>query len=70
MEVLVKKSNKIDIELAKGLLENNHIPCLVKTEHGEGFVLRAGGMLEEYFLYVKPEDAKTAKAICDAYFDA
>ncbi len=46
--------------MARGILENKQIPSLLKSKHGAGFVLWAGDLLEEYYLYVRAEDEKLA----------
>jgi hypothetical protein len=62
--VLVFKGYRVPVEMAKGILENNKIPCLMKSKHGAGFIMKTGGILEEYFLYVNPEDEEKAKELC------
>ncbi|HHV42156.1 MAG TPA: DUF2007 domain-containing protein [Clostridiaceae bacterium] len=61
--VLVFTGAYIDVELAKGLLENNNIPFLLKSQHGSGFVIRAGYVLEKYYLYVHRKDKDKAEEI-------
>ncbi|NLM19151.1 MAG: hypothetical protein GX217_03900 [Clostridiaceae bacterium] len=65
--ILIKKGNYTDISLLKGILENNQIKTLVKAEKGEGFVMRAGNLLEEYSLYVHPDDETTARELAEIY---
>lgn len=59
-KVIVYKGSQIHAEMAREILEQNGIPCLLTSEHGAGFVMRAGGILEEYYLYVRPDHAERA----------
>lgn len=61
--VLVFSGPYIEAELAKGLLENSQIPFLLRSQHGAGFVLRAGNVLEEYYIYVRREDQQQAEDV-------
>ncbi|MGB4609013.1 MAG: hypothetical protein WBH77_00135 [Saccharofermentanales bacterium] len=65
--ILIKKGNYTDISLLKGILEHNQIKTLVKSEKGEGFVMRAGNLLEEYSLYVHPDDEISAREFAEIY---
>lgn len=60
---LVFCGGRIDADLAKGMLENNHIPFWLKSEHGVGFAIRAGDILEHYYIYVNPQDKERAEEI-------
>ena len=59
--VLVFNGSRFEADLAKGLLEDASIPHILTSEHGAGFVLRAGSILERYYIYVNPEDKKRAE---------
>lgn len=59
-KVLVDRGSQIHAEMAREILEQNEIPSLLTSEHGAGFVMRAGGLLEDYFLYVRPDQAEKA----------
>ncbi|NLK57678.1 MAG: hypothetical protein GX291_00215 [Tissierellia bacterium] len=59
-KVLVYRGSQIHAEMAREILEQNEIPSLLTSEHGAGFVMRAGGLLEDYFLYVRPDQAEKA----------
>ena len=65
--ILILQGSQMQVDMARVLLEENDIRSLVRSEHGMGFVLRAGGMFEEYYLYVAPEDAEEAAALCEAF---
>lgn len=58
--VLVFQGPALEAKMARGILENKQIPSLLKSKHGAGFVLWAGDLLEEYYLYVRAEDEKLA----------
>ncbi|MGI6440813.1 MAG: hypothetical protein ACOX00_02585 [Peptoniphilaceae bacterium] len=60
-KVLVYKGSQMHAEMARGILEDNGIPSLLTSQHGAGFVIRAGGLLEDYFLYVRPDHAALAR---------
>ncbi len=64
---LVKKGSYVEIQMLKEILEENNINCLVKSEHGEGFVLSTGGYLEEYTLYVNEDDVVLANSLSDSF---
>ncbi len=59
--VLVFNGSRFEADLAKGLLEDAAIPHFLTSEHGAGFVLRAGSILERYYLYVNPQDKDRAE---------
>ena len=59
--VLVFNGSRFEADLAKGLLEDASIPYFLTSEHGAGFVLRAGSILERYYIYVIPEDKERAE---------
>ncbi|HHU07185.1 MAG TPA: DUF2007 domain-containing protein [Clostridiaceae bacterium] len=61
--VLVFSGGRIEADLAKGMLESNNIPYWLKSEHGAGFAIRAGDILEQYFIYVNPQDKLRAEDI-------
>ncbi len=65
---VVKRGTYIEISMAKELLEANGIRCLVKSEHGEGFVIKTGNFFEEYTLYVMQCDLDIAMSICESFF--
>jgi hypothetical protein len=59
--VLVFSGSRFEADLAKGLLEEAGIACLLTSEHGAGFVLQAGSILERYYIYVNPRDKEEAE---------
>ncbi|MDD4324332.1 MAG: DUF2007 domain-containing protein [Eubacteriales bacterium] len=61
--VLVFSGKHFEADLAKGLLESNQIPYVMRSEHGAGFVLRAGDILEQYYIFVNTEDRQRAEEI-------
>lgn len=65
--VMAFKGSKVSAEMAKNMLENNKIPCLMRSKHGVGFVMKTGSALEEYYLFVNPEDQEKAQELCE-YF--
>lgn len=65
--VMVLKGSRLPIEMAKEVLGNNNIPCMMQSQHGAGFVMKTGGLFEEYYLYVNPEDLEKAQELCQ-YF--
>ena len=60
----ILRGDYVDISLAKNLLEKNGIACLMKSEHGAGFVIQTGGAFEQYDLFVSSEDRERALALC------
>ncbi len=62
-QIMVFRGPFIDVSMAKEVLENNGIPCLMRSEHGERFILRTGGLLEDYFLYVSREEEEKAREL-------
>lgn len=65
--VMVFKGSRVPVEMAKNMLENNKIPSLMRSKHGAGFVMKTGSVLEEYYLFVNPEDQEKAQELCE-YF--
>lgn len=65
--VVVKKDSKTTLALLQGVLKENGIDSIVKSKMGEAFVMKAGSLLEEYSLYVRPEDEEKAKELIDAF---
>lgn len=61
--VLVFRGSRFEANLAKGLLEGADIPFLMTSEHGAGFVLRAGDILEQYYIFVNPRDRDQAEEL-------
>lgn len=59
--VLVFSGSRFEADLAKGLLEEAGIPHFLASEHGAGFVLQAGSILENYYIYVNPRDEAGAR---------
>lgn len=39
--ILIKRANRTDISLLKGIVEHNQIKSLVKSDKGDGFIMRA-----------------------------
>jgi len=65
--VMVFKGSRVSVEMAKNMLKNNKVPCLMRSKHGVGFVMKTGSALEEYYLFVNPEDQEKAQELC-GYF--
>lgn len=59
--VIVFNGSRFEADLAKGLLEGAGIPHVLTSEHGAGFVLRVGSILEQYYIYVNQEDQELAE---------
>lgn len=66
-EVMVFTGSRVETELMRGLFEENNIPYVLKTDHGWGFIIRAGGMFENFHLFVRPEDEAKAKELVEGY---
>jgi hypothetical protein len=62
-QVLIFSGSRFEADLAKGLLESNDISYFLTSEHGAGFVIRAGDILEQYFIYVNTGDQDRAEEI-------
>jgi len=65
--VHIQSGGKLDISLLKGILEENGIKTIVKSNHGQGFVIRAGNLFEEYHLFVQAENEVSAKELASLY---
>ena len=61
--VLIFSGSRFQADLAKELLEGENIPFLLTSEHGAGFVLRAGDILEQYYIFVNPANQKRAEEL-------
>lgn len=66
--VQVYSGTKMEAELVHGLLEAEGINTLLQSQHGLGFVIRAGGMIESYYIFVDEKDAERALGLVEAYF--
>ena len=66
--VQVYSGTKMEAELVHGLLEAEGINTLLQSQHGLGFVIRAGGMIESYYIFVDEKDAERALSLVEAYF--
>lgn len=62
--VMVFSGYRIPVEMAKAILDDNNIYNFMASQNGTAFVVQTGGALEEYFLYVRPEDAEVARDLC------
>lgn len=62
--VLVYSGYRIPVEMAKAILDDNKIYNYMTSQNGAAFVVETGGGLEEYYLYVLPEDADVARDLC------
>ncbi len=60
---LIMRGSFIDVSMVKELLEEKGIPCLMRSDHGAGFVIQTGGLLEDYYLYVAQGDEHKAVAL-------
>ncbi|MDO5755468.1 MAG: DUF2007 domain-containing protein [Tissierellia bacterium] len=66
-EVLIFQGRQAPAMMAKEALEEAKIPYWLRSDHGEGFILRAGALLEDYYIYVRKEDEEKARKIVE-YF--
>ena len=62
--VMVFSGYRIPVEMAKAILDDNKIYTSMTSQNGAAFVARTGGALEEYYLFVRPEDAEIARDLC------
>lgn len=67
--VVIKQGDQVEISLLKGILDQNKIDSMIETKQGSGFVMRAGNVLEEYYLLVRKEDEEAAKELAEAFFE-
>lgn len=67
--VIIKQGDQVEISLLKGILDQNKIDSMIETKQGSGFVMRAGNVLEEYYLLVRKEDEEAAKELAEAFFE-
>ncbi len=67
--VVIKHGDQVEINLLKGILDQNKIDSMIETKQGSGFVMRAGNVLEEYYLLVRKEDEEAAKELAEAFFE-
>ena len=67
--VVIKQGDQVEISLLKGILDQNKIDSMIETKQGSGFVMRAGNVLEEYYLFVRKEDEEAAKELAEAFFE-
>lgn len=67
--VVIKQGDQVEINLLKGILDQNKIDSMIETKQGSGFVMRAGNVLEEYYLLVRKEDEEAAKELAEAFFE-
>lgn len=66
--ITVYSGTQIEAELVRHLLEAEGINTLLQSQHGLGFVIRAGNMLESYYISVSEKDVERAQELVEAYF--
>lgn len=58
----------IEASIAKEILDEEGIPSILQSEHGEGFLIKTGGSaFETYHLFVEAQDAEEAARICEGF---
>ena len=65
--VSVYVGDQFEAALVEGALKEHGINCLKQSEHGAGFVLRAGAMFESFHIYVAKEDEARAREIIERF---
>lgn len=66
--VLVYSGTQMEAEQVRQLLEAEGIQVLLQSRHGLGFVIRAGSMIESYYIQVQKSDESRARELIAVYF--